>query len=207
MLHSTHVLFFTPLNVQFFRLCFSSYKCALWLHYRQTRDVSSGCDQRCPNWQRHRLRLALQLLTATTPSAQTAANGHKRQVRDMICQFAVWIWGLVLFWSCYSDSEWWSLRTMVILAVKLLASSLAFRHEILYVCSPWNWLDFVLLCCLGFRWWTILALACAFGRLLLGWTLQHWKDKANYIMVDMSSIPLTSMVCLLYGSQPSSLFS
>ena len=129
---------FTPLNVQFFRLCFSSYKCALWLHCRHRRDVSPGCDQRCPNWQRRRLCLALQLLAATTTSAQTAANGHKRQVRDMICQFVVWIWGLVLFWSCYSDSEWWSLRTTVILVVKLFASSLAFHHEILYACSVFS---------------------------------------------------------------------
>ena len=106
MLDGTYVMFFTPVNVQFFRLCLSSYKCALWLHCRHRRDVSSGCEQRCPNWQRRRLRLALQLLAATTTSAQNAANGHKRQVRDMIWQFAVLIWVLILLWECYSDREW-----------------------------------------------------------------------------------------------------
>ena len=130
MLHPTHAIFFTPFNVNFFTLGFSSYNCAIWLHCRHRRDVSSGCDQRCPNWQRRRLRLALQLLVGTTISAQNAENGHKRQVRDTICQFAVCIRCLVVLSDCYSDTEWCSLRTMVIPVVNLLASSLAFHHEI-----------------------------------------------------------------------------
>ena len=132
MLHRTHAIFFTPFNVNFFTLGFSSYNCALWLHCRHRRDVSSGSDQRCPNWQRRRLRLALQLLTGTTISAQNAENGLKRQVSDTICQFAVCIWCLVGLCEFYSVSEWCYLRTMVIPVVTLLASSLAFHHE-LYV--------------------------------------------------------------------------
>ena len=80
MLHSTHVQLFTPFNVKCFRLGFQSYNWPLWLNCRLRRDISSGCDQRCPNWQRRRLRLALQLVPATTTSAPNAANGHKRQV-------------------------------------------------------------------------------------------------------------------------------
>jgi len=130
MLHRTHAIFFTRFNVNFFTLEFSSYNCALWLHCRHRRDVSSGCDQRCPNWQRRWLRLALQLLTGTTISAQNAENGLKRQVSDTICQFAVCIWCLVSLCEFYSVSEWCYLRTMVIPVVNLLASSLAFHHKL-----------------------------------------------------------------------------
>jgi len=130
MLHRTHAIFFTPFNVNFFTLGFSSYNCALWLHCRHRRDVSSGCDQRCPNWKRRRLRLALQLLVGTTISTQNAENGHKRQVSDTICQFAVCIWCLVGLCEFYSVSEWCYLRTMVIHVVNLLASSLVLHHEL-----------------------------------------------------------------------------
>ena len=123
-------MFFTPFNVKFSRLGVLSYNFALWLHCRHRRDVSADCDQRCPNWQRRRLRLALQLLPGTTTSAQNAENGHKRQVWDTICQFVVCIWCLVVLCDCYSDTEWCSLRTMVIPVVNLLASSLAFHHEL-----------------------------------------------------------------------------
>ena len=61
-------------------LNWTSYKYALCLHYRHFRDVSSTADQRCPNWQRRRLRLALHLLLGITPSVPNAANGSKRQV-------------------------------------------------------------------------------------------------------------------------------
>ena len=80
LLDSTHLMFFTTVNVWFFRLCLSSYKYALWLHCRHRRDVSSGCEQRCPNWQRRRLRLALHLLAGITTFAQNAASGSERQV-------------------------------------------------------------------------------------------------------------------------------
>ena len=61
-------------------LNWTSYKYALCLHCRHFRDVSSTADQRCPNWQRCRLRLALHLLAGITTSAQNAANSSKRQV-------------------------------------------------------------------------------------------------------------------------------
>ena len=63
-----------------FRLGLTSYKCALCLHCRHFRDVLSAGDQRCPNWQRRRLCLALHLLAAITTSAQNNANRSKRQV-------------------------------------------------------------------------------------------------------------------------------
>jgi len=168
MLHRTHAIFFTPFNVNFFTLEFSSYNCALWLHCRHRRDVSSGCDQRCPNWKRRRLRLALQLLTGTTISAQNAENGLKRQVSDTICQFAVCIWCLVGLCEFYSVSEWCYLRTMVIPVVNLLALSLAFHHEIYCMYAQFSFFLSVLcllpmllspfcsLCSLrGCLWWRI----------------------------------------------------
>ena len=127
-----------PTILQCFRLGFQSYNWPLWLNCRLRRDISSSCDQRCPNWQRRRLRLALQLVAGTTTSAQKAKNGHKRQVRDTIGHFAFCICCLVGLCACYGHTEWCSLRTMVNPVVILLPSSLAFHHDIYWMYAQFS---------------------------------------------------------------------
>ena len=60
-----------------FILCLTSCKCALCLHCRHFRDISSAGDQRCPIWQRRRLRLALHLLAGITTLLQTPQTVRK----------------------------------------------------------------------------------------------------------------------------------